>query len=92
MRSRSPASAGGVTWHTFPIHVAELGSGPYEEDRDLVRRTRDAVAERPVDLGLEGLQESASRITANIERVIEGKPDAVRLALVVLLSEGHLLI
>ena len=42
--------------------------------------------------GLADLQESATRITANIELVIEGKPDVVRLALVVLLAEGHLLI
>jgi MoxR-like ATPase len=32
------------------------------------------------------------QIRANMERVIEGKPDMVRLALVALLAEGHLLI
>src|SRR4051794_31065659 len=58
----------------------------------LARRTSAEAGDRAVDLGLEGLQESANRISANIERVIEGKPDAVRLALVVLLAEGHLLI
>jgi MoxR-like ATPase len=42
--------------------------------------------------GLDDLLESSTRIRANIEQVIEGKPDAVRLALVVLLAEGHLLI
>ena len=42
--------------------------------------------------GLDNLAESAARITGNIEQVIEGKPDVVRLALVVLLAEGHLLI
>ena len=42
--------------------------------------------------GLADLLESTARITANIERVIEGKPDVVRLSLVVLLAEGHLLI
>jgi len=41
---------------------------------------------------LDGLQESAARIRDNVEHVIEGKPDVVRLALVVLLAEGHLLI
>ncbi len=35
---------------------------------------------------------TAGQIAANIERVIEGKPDVVRTALVVLLAEGHLLI
>ncbi|HEY9472534.1 MAG TPA: MoxR family ATPase [Mycobacteriales bacterium] len=43
-------------------------------------------------LGLDALGEATGRIMANVERVIEGKPDAVRLALVVLLAEGHLLI
>ncbi|WP_432707615.1 AAA family ATPase, partial [Nocardioides kribbensis] len=33
-----------------------------------------------------------SRVRGNVERVIEGKPDVVSAALVVLLAEGHLLI
>jgi len=41
---------------------------------------------------LAALQSAAADITTNIERVIEGKPAAVRLALAVLLAEGHLLI
>jgi len=35
---------------------------------------------------------AGGRIAANIERVIDGKPETVRLAIVVLLAEGHLLI
>ena len=49
----------------------------------------------PTSTGTAGLDEllaSAARIQSNIEKVIEGKPDVVRLALVVLLAEGHLLI
>jgi MoxR-like ATPase len=42
--------------------------------------------------GLDDLLDASRRIRSNIEQVIEGKPDAVRLALVVLLAEGHLLI
>jgi MoxR-like ATPase len=42
--------------------------------------------------GLGDLLESAGLIRQNVERVIEGKPEVVRLALVVLLAEGHLLI
>ena len=38
------------------------------------------------------VQEAGERIAANIGRVIEGKPDAVRLGIAVLLAEGHLLI
>ncbi len=53
----------------------------------MARRPRSAGT-----AGLDALLESSGRIQANIERVIEGKPDVVRLALVVLLAEGHLLI
>ncbi len=42
--------------------------------------------------GVESVREAGARIGANIERVIEGKPAAVRLGLTVLLAEGHLLI
>jgi MoxR-like ATPase len=49
--------------------------------------TTDATAGTATDLA-----EVAGRISANVERVIEGKRDVVRTALVVLLAEGHLLI
>ena len=38
------------------------------------------------------LSDTASRIQAAIETVIEGKPDVIRLAITALLAEGHLLI
>jgi MoxR-like ATPase len=38
------------------------------------------------------VRDIGSRIASNIERVIEGKPEAVTLGLAVLLAEGHLLI
>ncbi len=41
---------------------------------------------------LDELGDAAGRIRAAIESVIEGKPQAVKLALTVLLAEGHLLI
>jgi MoxR-like ATPase len=41
---------------------------------------------------LEGLVGTAQRIAAAVESVIDGKAEAVRLALIVLLAEGHLLI
>jgi MoxR-like ATPase len=44
----------------------------------------------PADLDEFGL--SAGRIRSAVETVIEGKPEVVRLALTVLLAEGHLLI
>jgi MoxR-like ATPase len=46
----------------------------------------------PEALNLDALGVSAARIRAAVETVIEGKPDVVRLALTVLLAEGHLLI
>ena len=42
--------------------------------------------------GLAELTDTANRIQAAIETVIEGKPDVIRLAITVLLAEGHLLI
>jgi len=50
-------------------------------------RTADGAAGPSVDVEAVG-----ARIAANIGRVIQGKDDVVRLALVVLLAEGHLLI
>jgi len=50
-------------------------------------RTADGTSGPPVDVAAEG-----ARIAANIGRVVQGKDDVVRLALVVLLAEGHLLI
>jgi MoxR-like ATPase len=41
---------------------------------------------------LETVARVVDRVRTNIERVIEGKPDVVTAALVVLLAEGHLLI
>jgi MoxR-like ATPase len=42
--------------------------------------------------GLDGLLDTSSRVLANVEQVIEGKTEAARLALEVLLAEGHLLL
>jgi MoxR-like ATPase len=50
-------------------------------------RTADGTAGSSVDVAAEG-----ARIAANIGKVVQGKPDVVRLTLVVLLAEGHLLI
>src|SRR5436305_5708969 len=43
-------------------------------------------------VGLDDVAVRAARIVAAVEQVIEGKTDAVRLAVTVLLAEGHLLI
>jgi MoxR-like ATPase len=43
-------------------------------------------------LSFEDLADTTARIQAAVETVIEGKPEVVRLAVTVLLAEGHLLI
>jgi len=52
--------------------------------------TGDPTGNRSVGLG--DVQSSGAAIARAVETVIEGKPDVVRLALTVLLAEGHLLI
>ncbi|MGW5050084.1 AAA family ATPase [Actinokineospora sp. NPDC004072] len=42
--------------------------------------------------GLHDLHATVQRIAANVERVLVGKPEVVRIALVTLLAEGHLLV
>jgi MoxR-like ATPase len=51
----------------------------------------DRVVGRPA-LDARDLALAFERIEANVARVVEGKPDVVRLSLVALLAEGHLLI
>ncbi len=41
---------------------------------------------------LDEVHSTAQRIAANVERVLVGKPEVVRIALVTLLAEGHLLV
>ncbi|WP_037812456.1 MULTISPECIES: MoxR family ATPase [unclassified Amycolatopsis] len=51
----------------------------------------DGLAAVPA-AGLGELHDAARRIAANVERVLVGKPDVIRIALVTLLAEGHLLV
>ncbi len=50
------------------------------------------TSSRPAPMSVRELAAVTGRITDNVQRVIAGKPEAVRLALVTLLSEGHLLV
>lgn len=45
-----------------------------------------------MDINLEKAQQLAAKITQNMEKVMVGKPDAVQLAVIALISRGHLLI
>ena len=47
---------------------------------------------RPDIGGMDDLAATFDKIRTNIQRVIEGKPEVVRLALIALLAEGHVLI
>jgi MoxR-like ATPase len=47
---------------------------------------------RPGEPGLDELGEIARRVATAVETVISGKPAAIRLALTVLLAEGHVLV
>ncbi len=63
---------------------------------DLHRSARhagsDVAPTTAVSVPLSAVADAGKRIGANIEQVIEGKPQAVRMGLTVLLAEGHLLI
>ena len=50
------------------------------------------LAGGPPAATLDDVRSAAARITGAIEQVIEGKPEAVRLGVAVLLAEGHLLL
>ena len=71
--------------------TAELASGLDQAAPSRGRRDPGPSDEYPepgqVDVATEG-----ARIAAAVGRVVQGKPDVVRLALAVLLAEGHLLI
>jgi MoxR-like ATPase len=59
----------------------------------LPRRSAAVPATRPATVtAVRDLLAHAHLVRDNVERVIEGKPEVVRLALIVLLAEGHLLI
>jgi MoxR-like ATPase len=55
----------------------------------MVTTTSSRTRRRP---NLDHVAQTLHSIEANVQTVVEGKPDAVRLALITLLSEGHLLI
>src|SRR5215472_11694344 len=50
------------------------------------------VEDRTVQQSVQQIADAAQRIAANVERVIIGKGDAVRLTLIAVLCRGHILI
>ena len=88
MTSRTqPAAPGGPT-----------GAPGSERNQSFVQPGSPATGGDQVENGrvapatLAELRDTAQRIAANVERVLVGKPDVVRIALVTLLAEGHLLV
>ncbi|TCO56680.1 AAA family ATPase [Actinocrispum wychmicini] len=65
------------------------GAGP---DPHQGRNGQPPQPEPRTGRALDEVHDTAQRIAANVERVLVGKPDVVRIALVTLLAEGHLLV
>ena len=84
-RTNHPPGAGAL--------VSGLAGGPLSAGGASDPESDDA-GRRSAVLGpaLAELTDTANRIQAAIETVIEGKPEVIRLAITVLLAEGHLLI
>src|SRR5262249_30864843 len=82
--------------HCPVVHCPGLGSACSHVSMTTEATTEAATGSKPgappEPLGIDALGVSAARIRAAVESVIEGKADVVRLALTVLLAEGHLLI
>ncbi|WP_240810043.1 MoxR family ATPase [Actinomadura sp. WMMA1423] len=72
--------------------VGTHGESFMETDPPASRPARRGGGRDAAGGGLDGLAQVANKIRDAVESVIEGKPSAVRLALTVLLAEGHLLI
>jgi MoxR-like ATPase len=97
-RSESPGAAGWLP--RFAANAEEQRVTTYNERTSLSRRSAAdgraaGVPDRAAgDAAADGepLGAVVDRIRASVESVLEGKPEAVRLALTVLLAEGHLLI
>src|SRR4029077_5817126 len=56
------------------------------------RRLTSGVAQRSVTRDVALFAERFEAVVGNVQQAIQGKPDAIRLALVCLVAEGHLLI
>src|ERR671933_383712 len=100
-RGREPVAAGrciprrsGATSEVAVCGEAKFFSDPSRiEGREVFRKgARPVATTRPDTGGMDELAATFDRIRANVERVIEGKPEVVRLALIALLAEGHVLI
>ncbi len=77
--------------HTSAVGGHDL-SYPTTDTDFSANGARGAHSDHPGSAALSELHATMSAIAANIERVLVGKPEVVRVALVTLLAEGHLLV
>ncbi|QUH00905.1 MoxR family ATPase [Saccharopolyspora erythraea] len=70
--------------------AAEAGGGPRYGGGQGSNGDRGRAQPGTVDV--DALHSTIQRIAANVEQVLVGKPEVVRIALVTLLAEGHLLV
>ena len=80
MTSSPPPTA--LPGNHYPVAGREGTTSPYAGNQH-EGHTRPSLHE---------LHSTAQRIAANVERVLVGKPEVIRIALVTLLAEGHLLV
>ncbi|HKN97490.1 MAG TPA: MoxR family ATPase [Pseudonocardiaceae bacterium] len=80
-----------MTSTSRPAALHEPGSSNHAPDPTAAETTASTAPVR-LDAALGELHNVTQRISANVERVLVGKPDVVRLTLVTLLAEGHLLV
>jgi MoxR-like ATPase len=83
--SSTPPSA--LSGNPYPAPAAD----PYAGHTGHTSESANNNHFRPV-ASLDELNAAAQRIAGNVERVLVGKPEVVRIALVTLLAEGHLLV
>ena len=87
MTSSTPPSA--LSGNPYPAHSDPYGQ-PTGTSRPVAAPANNHF-HRPAG-GLDELNAAVQRIAANVERVLVGKPEVVRIAIVTLLAEGHLLV
>lgn len=84
-----------MTSRTQPAAITEHNIGQAAtEPADPPARSCSAVAVQDTNplSGLDELHNTTQRIADNVERILVGKPEVIRVALVTLLAQGHLLV
>jgi MoxR-like ATPase len=74
-----------------PVHPSGARTPPRFDRLCGVTTTSSRLDAVPA-AGMAEIADLTGRIAANVQRIIVGKPDVVRIALVTLLAEGHLLV